>query len=255
MKKTEKYIFTIQNIYVNFNLKMLERLLMLINTFRVTITIGFVLFTLTGCTNSSGEDVNKELTKLQEEIDKYELEIAELNKVYEEIINDNNEEIEQLFEEIEDQKLLVKNYKEELASYQNFIEKAMKYLDENELKKLAKSEFNYKIEIDGNPIPSNGEIEIEKNNFEVAFIEEASSLITLQSELYLLGKISGEYIEHLVFKGIEPTKNKRLDGTVVTSFVYEFEDLEPNSTVIIEITDELKERLELKTNTIRVKVK
>lgn len=80
-------------------------------------------------------------------------------------------------------------------------------------------------------------------------------MITLQSELYLLGKISGEYIEHLVFKGIEPTKNKRLDGTVVTSFVYEFEDLEPNSTVIIEITDELKERLELKTNTIRVKVK
>lgn len=194
-----------------------------------------MLLALTGCTTPDARDEAKlETKKLESQINKHEQEIQELKEEHE---------------------LSIQYLKEEKDAYLKLIGEITKYLDEAQLLELAKSEWRYNIEVNGKPIPPNGEIEIDRNDFEVVFSEEQSTFPSLPSEIHRQGAISGEYGEHLLIKDVEPKDIRRIDGTVITAFVYVFENLTSNTSLKLEISDELKERIGLKTNIINIKIK
>ncbi|ABR48414.1 hypothetical protein Amet_2256 [Alkaliphilus metalliredigens QYMF] len=202
-----------------------------------TIVISLFIF-LIGCTNQATVDEkNLKVEELQNQIEKHDQKIKELEE------KNNSYEIK------------VKNLEEERDSYKRFIDKAIKYLDDDEMVKLARGEWIYSIEVDGQSVPSDGEIEIDKKYFEIIYSERQSILSSLTQEIYEQGSISGEYFDHLKIKDAKPKNIKRGDGTVVTGFIYEFENLSPNTSFKLEISDELKDRLNLQTNIISIYIK
>lgn len=203
------------------------------------IYIMIFLLILTGCTNDSSqnENVKSDNGILLESINDYELEIDEL---------------EDLVDEYE---IRIESIEEELTGYKNFNKKTIAYLNEEELLDLANDIWNYKIEIDGMSIPPNGEIQISKNNFEVVCSEEIAPYQILPSEIINQGKISGEYFDHLVIHGYQPSEISRTDGIVITAFVYKFEDIPSNTSINFELSDELKKRVGINTNTINITIK
>ncbi|MCR1898482.1 hypothetical protein NSA47_05690 [Irregularibacter muris] len=201
-------------------------------------TMLFITLSLVGCTNQAKKhEDNLEVENLQKQIKRYE------------------HKIEKLEEKNHEYEITVKNFEEERDTYQKFIDKAIKYLDKDEFIELAKSEWHYSLEIDEQPVPSDGKIVIDKKDFEILYSERLSISAGLPKEIYTQGDISGEYFEHLKILDIKPKDIRRLDGTVVTAFVYEFENLPGNTDLKLEVSDELKERLGLQTNIINIHIK
>jgi len=217
---------------------------------KINVLLVFVLFLITGCTTqaSSGEDSSEDTEKSQIQIQKYETEIEKLQnelKKYEQNIKD-----------LKDELAAVETLKrEELDDYKNLVTKAIEFLNDDELQELAKSLWHYEIKINGDPVPSIGEIELDQTNFEIIFSQKNSMIDILPDKIYNQGALSGEYYDHLEIEGIEPKDIKRMDGTTVTAFVYEFENLTSNMSFQINISNELKERLGLQNNTIIVRIK
>ncbi|WP_182201274.1 hypothetical protein [Paraliobacillus salinarum] len=188
-----------------------------------------VLLTVSGCTNQS----TSETEKLQDQLKEHEQEMISIKEEYE---------------------LHVNNIEEEKDAYKAFIAKSTDYLEENELLELAKSEWHYNIEINDDLVPANGKVEINKNDFKIIYSEKQASHQILPSEIYMQGAINGDYFEHLVIKGVEPEHIRRTDGTIVTAFIYEFKNVPSDTTIELEVSDELKDRLRLATNLINIKV-
>ncbi|WP_257529966.1 hypothetical protein [Irregularibacter muris] len=197
-----------------------------------------ILFIIIGCTNKTSIDEgNSQVENLQKQIKRYEHKIEKLEV--------KNHEYE----------ITVKNFEEERDTYQKFIDKAIKYLDKDEFLELAKSEWHYSLEIDEQPVPSDGKIVIDKKDFEILYSAEQAMSPGLPKEIYTQGSISGEYFDHLKILDIKPKDIRLLDGTVVSAFVYEFENLSGNTDLKLEVSDELKERLGLQTNIINIHIK
>jgi hypothetical protein len=128
-----------------------------------------------------------------------------------------------------------------METYKNFLNKVLGYLNEEEMLQLAKSEYIYRLEINGEPVPSDGVIEMDTNSFDVFLSQEQPGYLILPREILQKGAISGDYFDHLTIKGVTPKNISRGDGTVITSSTYEFENLPSNTSLILEVSDELKE--------------
>lgn len=130
-----------------------------------------------------------------------------------------------------------------------FSKEAVNQLNSDEKEKLAKEQFTYEIEINGVHVTEN-EIKINEQEFNIVLSEEQ----TVPSMLIhgFDGDISGNYREHMKIVGVEPKSITSLDGTVVTAIVYEFKDIPDGAEFTIELTDELRDRIGLSSNTIRV---
>ena len=120
---------------------------------------------------------------------------------------------------------------------------------------FAQNEWEYGIEIDDKSISSNEPIEVHNSNFKIIYSARNSILASTQEEIFKLGQMSGEYRDHLNIVGIEPSNVYTTDGTVVTAFVYEFEDVEKGTKFKLELSDELRNRLGLEAETINILVK
>ncbi len=204
----------------------------------VVILSIIMIFGLIGCTNQSTVDKKDlELEELQNKIERYEQKIKELEE--------NNSSYE----------IRIRNFEEERDTYKSFIDKATKYLDEDEIVELARGEWVYNIEVDGQSVPPDGEVEVYNNNFEIIYSERQSIISMLNHEILEHGIISEDYIDHLEIIDAKPKEINRTDGTVVTGFIYEFENIPSNTSFNIEISDELKDRLNLNTNTISIYIK
>lgn len=163
-------------------------------------------------------------------------------------------ELKQYQEAIEGYKLEIKNIEEEKKEYKLFIDKTLASLDENLLLDLAKSEWHYEITIDEMPIPKDGNVKIDKDSFKIIYSQEQSLLSSIEPELSHKGCLSDDFFEHLKIIGREPNNIVRTDGTVSVAFIYEFEKLPQNTNFKLEISNELKERLDLETQTINIQV-
>lgn len=197
-----------------------------------------MIFGLVGCTNQSTVDEKElELEELQNKIEKHE------------------QNIEELEEKNSSYETRIRNFEEERDTYMSFIDKAIKYLHEDEIVELAREEWVYNIEINGQSVPPDGEVEVRNNNFEIIYSERQSIISMLNQEIHEQGIISGEYFNHLEIIDTIPKDISRTDGTVVTGFIYEFENISSNTSFNIEISDELKDRLNLQTNSISIYIK
>lgn len=200
-----------------------------------------LILTITGCKSQTSvgqeqENKNEEIEELQNKIKRYE------------------ENIKDLEEKNKDYQLSLKHSGEIRDEYENFIDRAIEYLDKDSLLKLARSEWVYQIEVDDNPIDNDGNIEVNKASFKIIYSTKMSSLASIHGGIFSKGEISGEDFDHLKIVGIEPSNIDRTDGTVVGAFIYEFEDIPKNTSFKLEISDELRERLGLKSNTINIQV-
>lgn len=207
----------------------------------ILIILLLLILSITGCKNQTNvgqeqENKNVEIEELQNKIKEYE------------------ENIEKLEDKNKDFQLSLEHSEEIRNEYKKFIDRAIEYLDNDVLLELARGGWIYQIEVDDNPIDNNGNIEVNKANFKIIYSTKMSSLASIHGEIFRRGEISGEDFDHLKIVGIEPNNIDRTDGTIVGAFIYEFEDLPKNTRFKLEISDELRERLDLESNIINIQV-
>ncbi|MGE7024206.1 hypothetical protein [Solibacillus cecembensis] len=147
------------------------------------------------------------------------------------------------------------NYKkEQVEYYQQLINDLIKGYSDAQLKDLAIKLWDYELEINGITVPANGIVEIQENAIEISLIQRQSDYPILPTEIFIQGKISGDYIDHLKVNS-NPSETYVTDGTVVTGIHHKFVDVEKGSTISFTITEELKKRLGLETNQITINKK
>lgn len=118
--------------------------------------------------------------------------------------------------------------------------------------KNDKWSYKYNIEVDGNLIVDDKDIEINKSDFEIILLENINSSLKELNEEESLG---AEYLNHLKIIDIEPADIARTDGTIVTAFIYKFEDVAHGTNFKLELSDELKEKIGIKDNIINISIK
>ena len=163
-------------------------------------------------------------------------------------------EIAQLQEQIASNENEISQLKEENENYKKYADSSIKFLDENEIKELAKNCWSYEVSIDDTTINSNDVYKTEKSNFEITFSEKMNPIPSTEQDLFDSGAISGNFYDHLTFEDIQPTKTYITDGPVVQGMHYEFKNVPKGSVIKIQVTDELKERLNLEENVVNIEV-
>lgn len=221
----------------------------------ILLSLTFFIF-LTGCTYGKQKTAgitNKKTALSQNETKDFNKEIELLKK---QLVQDDKtiQELTDKSKEFE----LFKNYTwEELDYYLQFIDKATKYLSEAELLSLARDEWKYTLEIDGNPISKNALVELDKSNFKIVISEEQVPFPALSNELHKKGKLPGKrFVEQLKFINYKPLEvSDELVATTKLSTQYDFRGVPKGTTIKIEVTKELQERLGLAKNIVSIAVK
>lgn len=205
----------------------------------IFLIITSLFISLLGCTNQTiNSDIkDSKIAELQDKIDSYEKNINDLQ------------------EKINSYELEKKYLKEENDGYKKFINSSLEYLNSNDLLELAKKEWKYSISVDEKPIEPNAVLEIDKSNFKITYSETQSAFTCLPADIHNKGSISGNFLDHLKILDIEPNSIQQTDGTVVQGMTYEFKNLHKGTAIAIEISNELKERLSLKSNRLTIYVK
>lgn len=144
------------------------------------------------------------------------------------------------------------NYKKEEAEYyKQLIEDLMEDYSNAQLKEVAIKLWDYKLGINGLTVPANGIVDLHDTDIEISLIESQPAYLVLPNEIFMQGKLSGDYIEHLKLN-VQPTETTVTDGTVVTGIHHKFVDVAEGSTITFTITEELKQRLGLETTQITI---
>lgn len=190
------------------------------------------LILLTGCVGKEVETLSYiEAEGLKEQVKSLEEQIKYLEE--------ENDSLETRYWNLyRDQDLLIE-----------FSKEAVNQLNSDKRDKLAKEQFTYEIKINGVHVAEK-ETQISEQEFNIILSEEQTVSSTLIHGLN--GDISGNYRDHMKIVGIEPQNITFPDGTVVTAVVYEFKDIPDGTEFQIELTDDLRDRIGLSSNTIRV---
>lgn len=163
--------------------------------------------------------------------------------------------INELEKELQDSENIIDSLKEEIYQYQDFINMVKNNASDEGLLILAKSQWKYTLKVDGNPMPEDGSVVLDKTDFDVVITEMQPPHPVLPSEIHSKGKISGNYFDHIEFLNITPNTNNPSAGGFTEAMLYGFYDVPQNATVRFRITDELRARLGLKTNNISILIK
>lgn len=206
------------------------------------------MFILVACSNNS-EDNSTNSDKIEEVNASAQLSedtTLQINK-----LELQNEELQSALNSMETDL----NYKKEEAEYyKQLIDDLIKDYSDTQLKDLAIKLWDYKLEINGVSVPTNGIVEIQENTIEISLIENQLAYHVLPTEIYMQGQISGNYIDHLKMTS-NPSKTYVTDGTVVTAINHKFVDVEKGSTISFTVSEELKKRLGLETTQITINKK
>lgn len=144
------------------------------------------------------------------------------------------------------------NYKKEEAEYyKQLIDDFIKDYSNAQLNELAIKLWDYKLGINGLTVPANGIVDLQDTDIEISLIESQPAYLVLPNEIFMQGKLSGDYMEHLKLNG-KPTETTVTDGTVVTGIHHKYVDVAEGSTFTFTITEELKQRLGLETTQITI---
>lgn len=177
------------------------------------------------------------------------------------LIEDKNNKIKELEEKnkeldntLNSMNVDLNNTKEEANYYNLLIKDLLQDYNNDQLKDLAKKLWTYELEVNGSPIPSDGIVEIQQNIIEISVIQKQPAYNVLPDDIFMQGKISGNYYEHLKFN-INPSETYATDGTIVTGVHHKFNDVEKGDTISFSLTEELKNRVGLDTSEITIKTR
>lgn len=203
------------------------------------------MFILVACSNNSEDNATNsdKIEKVNASAQLLEDTTLQINK-----LELQNEELQSALNSMETDL----NYKNEEAEYyKKLINDLIKDYSDTQLKDLAIQLWDYKLEINGVPVPTNGIVEIQENTIEISLVESQSAYPILPTEIYMQGQISGNYIDHLKMTS-NPSETYVTDGTVVTAIHHKFVDVEKGSTISFAVSEELKKRLGLEATQITI---
>lgn len=239
----------------------------------IIIIVSIISIILTGCNNKTEvSQVNVE-NKSIEEIEKLKNEILSLKTE----TNEKEHKIKKLEEDIQNLKeesnqknsdMDLKYIIEERDYYRLYIDKYLQKLSNEELLNIAKTEWTYSLYIKLGTmenkskviieIPKDGIIEVKESSFLLTISEHQSAFPILNNyiEIYNKGSIEN-YSNHLKILDNKNyiSEGYSASGTIVDSLTYEFLNVPKGSKIKLEISEELKERLNLNTNIIMISVK
>jgi hypothetical protein len=178
---------------------------------------------------SSTNEVEPDFKKMKQDISEYTNQIESLQK-QSEFLNQQNQYLVNVIKEISES------------------------FSDEEMLEFARSQFIYDLKVNGESIPKNGEMAISSGNVEILLSQRSMGYDFLQPDWLEKGKISGNYIDHILNFDTTNWKATGKDGTVNTAQGYETTNVKVGEQISFNITDELKERLNLDTNLIQIEV-
>lgn len=206
-------------------------------------TLSIIVF-LSGCMDKSSEENSyliDEKIATKQLIEDEDTQIKDLEEKYEE-----------LQDTLHSIKTELDYKKEEAEYYQRLINDLIYDYSDAQLRDLAKKLWDYELEVNGSPVPRDGIVEAQNNTIEISLIQRQPANVVLPNDIFMEGKISGNYYEHLKFNS-DPSETYGTDGTVVTGVHHKFVDVEKGATISFSITEELMKRLGLDTSEIKIK--
>lgn len=192
---------------------------------------------LIGCTNnvvpkemkSSAEEVESNTNEEKQIISEYKSEIESL-QVQAESLNEKNQYLVTVIKQVTED-----------------------YSDE-EMLDFSHSQVRYDLKINGESIPQDGQVTIPAGKIEILLGEQNLGYDFVPAEWIEKGKLSGNYIDHIVNFDTTSWTETGLDGTVNSAQGYFKTNAAAGDQFSFSITDELKSRLKLDTNLIQIKV-
>jgi len=155
-------------------------------------------------------------------------------------------------DKIAEQKMKIETLESLNSEYAEYLQSVIEILDENQKQEIAESNYQYSLKVNEEPVPKDGVVKVSRGSFTVSIQEELSTNIPLPENMPV-GSLSGEhYSEHMVFIGEDDFQTESYDGTIRTAVTYTFEEGYAFDSLEIQITEELKDRLGLETNLIRI---
>ncbi|MEX3625542.1 hypothetical protein [Viridibacillus arvi] len=136
----------------------------------------------------------------------------------------------------------------------NVIKKMMKNFSNEEMLEFSKDQFVYELQVNGESIPKNGQLTIPEGDVEILLLEKGLGYDFLPPKWLEKGKLSGDYIDHILNFDTTNWTPLGTDGTVATAQGYKTTNMKEGERVSLNITDDLKERLSLSTNKIQIDV-
>lgn len=158
---------------------------------------------------------------------------------------------ENCMKELDYNETQMKYLKDEKDYYKEFIGKVLTYLEDEELKELAQSEWRYYITVNDQEIPPKGQIKVRDKNINICFGQEQPEFHALPSEVFKQGRLNN-WLGHIEIEGPEPSKKSETDERTVSEVHYEYKKLSEGTRITINITDEFKERIGIETNEIQI---
>ncbi|MFF3102149.1 hypothetical protein [Viridibacillus arvi] len=134
------------------------------------------------------------------------------------------------------------------------IKQMMKNLSNEEMLEFSKDQFVYELQVNGESIPKNGQLTIPEGDVEILLLEKGMGYDFLPPKWLEKGRLSGDYIDHILNFDTTNWKPLGTDGTVATARGYKTTNMKAGERVSLKITDDLKERLSLATNKIQIDV-
>lgn len=134
------------------------------------------------------------------------------------------------------------------------IQKVMENFSDEEMLEFSRNQFVYNLQVNGESIPENGRVNIPEGGVEISLSEKGMGYDFLPPEWLEKGRISGNYIDHLLNFDTSNWIPWGTDGTVITAQGYKATNLKAGERFSVTITDELNERLNLETNIIQIEV-
>ncbi|MBO1264954.1 hypothetical protein J3A84_07925 [Proteiniclasticum sp. SCR006] len=182
-----------------------------------------------------------------EEVDNGNQEPIIVKSSSDETISGLEEKILEMNEEIE--------VLEELnRQYAAFLESSMEYMNEEDLKSLARLKHRYTLMINGEVLEGAQAVTVPEGPVEVKIVSEMLLDINLPQKLESAGTLTGSVDEHISFREVDPEEMDVTDGTHVQAFIYTFSKEKPLERLTIYLSDELKGHLELDGNEIEINI-
>ncbi|MGE7922412.1 hypothetical protein ACQKND_04400 [Viridibacillus arvi] len=134
------------------------------------------------------------------------------------------------------------------------IKQTMKNFSNEEMLEFSKNQFVYELQVNGESIPKNGRLAIPQGDVEILLLEKGMGYDFLPPKWLEKGRLSGDYIDHILNFDTTNWTPMGTDGTVATAQGYKTTNMKAGERVSLNITDDLKERLNLATNKIQIDV-
>ena len=221
------------------------------------IVLGFVLLFVLLSVGCEQENANAVVASEEQKI-------LDLTKQLEQ----KNKELEKLNQKIEKAEQEKVSLTDEIAYDQAFVQKAMELLTEEQKELFIQSEWQYSLQLDGIDISQllqDQTITLEKSSFQVTLTEKKPAYMALPEELINTGKVGSNLSELITIEEGNASNEKQekknlyemstIEEGLNNSVTYQLKDIKDKTTVILNLTDELQKRLNLKVNQLTIHIK